>query len=66
MALTFEDHQKRGAFQGWIGDYVVRQKDGQTHGYHKDNQTMTPDYVGSEAGLYAFAGREPYNYSRKF
>lgn len=66
MALTFKDHQERGAFQGWIGDYCVRQKDGQTVGYHRDNKTMTPDYVGSEAGLYVFAGREPYPVRGRF
>ena len=52
--------QERGAFQGWIGDYEVRQKNGETHGYHRDNGTAVPEYIGSEAGLYVFAGRKPY------
>ena len=45
----------RGAFQGWIGDYIVYQKDG-----------TVPDYTGSESGLYTFAGREPYPVRGRF
>lgn len=55
-----ETGQKRGAFQGWIGDYAVYQKDGVTHGYHQSNKGLEPEYTGSENGLYAFAGRTPF------
>ena len=56
----------RGAFQGWIGDYIVYQKDGTTHGYHHSNKGTVPDYTGSESGLYTFAGREPYPVRGRF
>lgn len=50
----------RGAFQGWIGNYAVYQRDGETHGYHRDNRGAEPDYTGTEAALYAFAGVKPF------
>lgn len=58
--------EQRGAFQGWIGDYAVYQKDGVTLGFHRDNKGVTPEYTGDEAGLYKFAGREPFEVKRRF
>ena len=66
LRTKLEAGAKRGAFQGWIGDYVVYQRDGTTHGYHRDNKGTEPDYTGSEAGLYTFAGREPYPERSRF
>lgn len=59
-------YAQRGAFQGWIGHYVVYQKDGTTLGFHEDNKGLSPDYTGSEAGLYAFAGRKPFPARSRF
>lgn len=62
-----ESGERRGTFQGWIGDYAVYQKNGETHGYHRNNKgDGSPDYIGSESGLYAFAGCEPFTVSRRF
>jgi hypothetical protein len=58
--------KQRGSFQGWIGDYIVYQRDGQTYGYHSDNKGLEHDYVGSEAGLYPFAGVKPIEIHRRF
>ena len=58
--------EARGAFQGWIGDYIVYQRDGQTFGYRSDNKTAEPDYTGSEEGLYALTGRTPYPTRSRF
>lgn len=61
-----EISEQRGAFQGWIGNYAVYQKDGATHGFHQDNKGTEPDYTGSEAGLYPFAGVKPIEIASRF
>lgn len=66
MKSWLEISSQRGAFQGWIGDYVVYQRDGQTYGYHRDNKGVVPDYTGSEAGLYPFAGVKPFPVRQRF
>lgn len=66
LQARLEIGKQRGAFQGWIGDYAVYQKDGVTRGYHSDNKGAEPDYTGSEGGLYTLTGRTPYPARARF
>ncbi|QWY83636.1 hypothetical protein [Rhizobium phage RHph_X2_26] len=60
--MSNDGKRYRGKFQGWIGDYACFNENGVTLGYHQSNKggEQAPDYVGTEDGLYEFAGAKRY------